>query len=168
MFARLTAAASLAVALVLGTFSAALAETYSISLGDAAMLISIPDSWKVSEIKRGLQIVSPDKEVYLWAEAYTDSTFKALTAEHDKYYEEHNVKLGEPKIKKVEVNGMPAAIMDIPATYKGEKQVVGYLLINPGLKNTGQFMLSTWSSVEGDKKHDKATTAMIESLKLKK
>src|SRR5689334_13647955 len=35
---------------------------------DNVATLEFPDSWKISNIKRGLQAKSPDEEVYVWAE----------------------------------------------------------------------------------------------------
>jgi hypothetical protein len=167
MSSRFVSAAILAAALFVGSVSAALAETYQVSLGAAAALMSFPDSWKITQIKRGLQAVSPDGEVYIWVEAYAPKQLDALVKEHEEYFDKQKVTLGEPKSHEGAVNGMKMVALDFPATWKGKKTVVQYLLVNPGVKNNTQLMLSNWSSVKGDKMYQKETDAMVASMKIK-
>jgi hypothetical protein len=44
------------------------AKSAKLTQEDNVATLEFPDSWKISNIKRGLQAKSPDEEVYVWAE----------------------------------------------------------------------------------------------------
>lgn len=167
MITRFVSAALVAASLLVGSITAASAETWKVSLGMGEAFMTFPDSWKVTTIKRGIQAVSPDEEVYIWAEAFTPDQWDAISGEHDKYYTKQKVSLGKPKSSEGTIAGVKGVAFEFPATYKGEKTVVQYLILDPALKNQAKLMLSTWASVAGDKKHQPATDAMLKSLKFK-
>lgn len=168
MLLRIATALLAAVVLFAGPTAGAHADTYSVSLGDAVILMDPPDGWKIKEIKRGLQMASPDQEVYIWAEAFGADQIDAIFDEHKEYYEKQKVELGEPQSKEGVINGIKGTFFDFPAKYKGKKTIVQYIILHPAVKSGAQLMLSSWSSVEGDKKYDAVTNAMVGSLKLKK
>ncbi|HZP98968.1 MAG TPA: hypothetical protein VFB13_05475 [Reyranella sp.] len=167
MLARLISAVCATAALFVGV-SAARADTYQISLGEALAIIDVPNQWKVSEIKRGMQIVSPDKEVYIWFEAATPDSMDTLFKEHDNYFEKQGVTIGKAQTQEMVLAGAKTVAMNFAATYKGKRTVVQYLLMDPALKNGAKLVVSNWSSVEGDQKHDKAENAMLMGIKFKK
>jgi len=168
MFIRFISAALAAAVLCVGGVTAALADAYQVSLGEAVILMDFPASWKVKKIDRGLQAVTPDEEVYIWVEACAPKQCDTVFDEHKDYFDKQKVTLKDPTSVEGAMNGMKMIALDFPATYKGKKTIVRYLVLNPGLKNGAKVIVSTWSSVEGDKKHDKASNAFAESLKLKK
>ena len=168
MFAHLVSTVVATAALLTGVSAAARAETYQISLGEAAAVVNVPDAWKVTEIKRGMQIISPDKEVYMWFEAYAPNAKDALMKEHDSYFEKQKVTIGKPQLQEMVLGGAKTIAMDFPATYKGKKTIVQYLMIDPALKSGARLLVSNWSSVEGNEKYDKAEEVMLTGMKFKK
>lgn len=169
MIVHFIAVAATAVALLVGTISPALSKTLSVSLGEAKMVVTVPDNWKVTEIKRGLQIVSPDEEVYVWAETVLPGQSETVRQEHRAYFVKQKVTFGEPKTQEGELNGMKTTATDYPdAKYAGAKTILQYLLVKPDLKNDAQLLLTAWASVEGEQKHRAATGALLNGLKLEK
>ncbi len=168
MFARFVSAVVATAALLVGVSAAARAEIYQISLGDAVAIVNFPNTWKVTEIKRGAQIISPDKEVYMWFEAYAPDALEALKKEHDSYFEKQKVTIGKPRSQEMVLGGAKTIALDFPATYKGKKTIVQYLMIDPALKSGARLLVSNWSSVEGNEKHDKVEEAMLTGIKFKK
>jgi len=66
------------------------------------------------------------------------------------------------------LGGAKTIALDFPATYKGKKTIVQYLMIDPALKSGARLLVSNWSSVEGNEKHDKVEEAMLTGIKFKK
>src|SRR3984885_5405103 len=66
-----------ALAVFLAATTLALAEPTEIRPEAPIATFDIPDAWETSQISRGIEAVSPDKEVYLWVEAYEPDQFKA-------------------------------------------------------------------------------------------
>ena len=168
MFARLVSTVVATAALLVGVSAAARAETYQISLGEATAIINFPDTWKVTEIKRDAQIISPDKEVYMWFEAYAPDALEAPTREPHSYFKKQKVTIGKPRSQEMVLGGAKTVALDFPATYKGKKTIVQYLMIDPALKNGARLLVSNWSSVEGNDKYDKVEEAMLTGIKFRK
>ena len=82
-----------ALAVFLAATTLALAEPTEIRPKAPVATFDIPDAWETSQISRGIEAVSPDKEVYLWVEAYEPDQFKAILAEHDAYWKEQGVEI---------------------------------------------------------------------------
>jgi hypothetical protein len=60
----------LALVVLLASTALALAEPMEIRPKAPVATFDLPDSWETSRIERGIQTISPDKEVDLWIEAY--------------------------------------------------------------------------------------------------
>jgi hypothetical protein len=45
------------------------AKSAKLTAADTVATLDFPDSWKISNIKRGIETKSPDEEVYVWAES---------------------------------------------------------------------------------------------------
>ena len=141
------------------------AETFSIGPGKGFAKITIPDAWKPKEIDRGLEARSPDEEVYIWAEAFTDETIQTVMTEHEAYFTKQGVQVtGQAKIVELTRNGLKMKALDVPATWKGIKTVLQYVMIEAGLPSGQKLLLTEWASPEGDKMHDPVTTAILNSV----
>ena len=68
----------------------------SVTMND--ITIELPDTFKVSDSKRGLKAQSSDKEVDLWIETYKDAEFDAIVAEYTKYFAKNEVVTSEEPV----------------------------------------------------------------------
>jgi hypothetical protein len=169
MSSRLSTLFLVAAAVLLGFVTASQAGTYPI--GDKPIaVITIPESWKVKDIDRGLQASTKDDEVYFWAEIYPADGLNDLMAEHDAYYTKQKVDVGneDPKTQVIKVNGVDAVLMHIVSpTWKGQPTVLEYVMFDPARKTGRKLMLSYWASPEGDKLYEADLNAMLASVKFK-
>lgn len=161
---------SIVFAALIGAFSlcfagTGFARTVKIVPKDAIATIELPNDWKVTEVKRGIEVRSGDEEVYLWFEVYAAGARDAVVAEHESYFKTQGVVIaGEPKIRKTETNGVTTQITDFPATWQGGPTVLRYVSIDLGLSSSKQVLLSYWASPEGDRTHDAAMRRLVDSF----
>jgi hypothetical protein len=169
MSSRLSTLFLLTAAICFGYVTNGMAGTYPV--GDTPIaVITIPESWKVKDIDRGLQAATKDDEVYFWAEVFPADGLKDLMAEHDAYYTKQGVDAGsgDPTTKVIKVNGVDAALIHIVSpTWKGKPTVLEYVLFDPTRKTGRKLMLSYWASPEGDKLYEADLTSMLTSVKFK-
>ncbi len=65
LFGALALVAALAGPAAIGT---AMAGAVAITAAEPVAVVTIPDSWAQSKIDRGVQIKTPDEEIYVWFE----------------------------------------------------------------------------------------------------
>lgn len=153
------------VGLVLAATLPVLAKTALLQSGSTTLAFQVPDSWKVSTVQRGLEIKSPDEEIFMWVEAYRRSDLDKIKAEHGKYFASQGVAMiGEPKIKAEGKAKYGLAFMDIEATWKGKPTVLRYIMVEPTDASKRSLIVSYWASPEGDKEHAAAMSKLIENL----
>jgi predicted Zn-dependent protease len=143
----------------------ALAKTAKLTPSETVASLDFPDSWKVSNIKRGLQAKSPDEEVYVWAELVPSDEIETIQKEHDDYFEKQNVTMSKAEPVGKEIDGRKWAFVDPQATWKGKPTIVRYIIINPNVASGKTVVFTYWASPEGAKNYDKEMDGVINSLK---
>jgi hypothetical protein len=143
----------------------ALAKTAKLTPADTVAALDFPDSWKISNIKRGLQAKSPDEEVYVWAELVPPDEVDTVQKEHDAYFEKQKVTISQAEPDGKEVDGRKWAFITPKATYKGEPTIIRYIIINPKVASGKIVVFTYWASPEGDKNYDKEMDGVINSLR---
>ncbi|MEA2955642.1 MAG: hypothetical protein QOJ58_1139, partial [Alphaproteobacteria bacterium] len=133
----------------------ALAKTAKLTPSETVASLDFPDSWKVSNIKRGLQAKSPDEEVYVWAELVPSDEIETIQKEHDDYFEKQNVTMSKAEPVGKEIDGRKWAFVDPQATWKGKPTIVRYIIINPNVASGKTVVFTYWASPEGAKNYDK-------------
>ncbi len=141
------------------------ARQINLPSGNPTAGVDIPADWKTTATKRGIEVRSPDEEVFFWIEIYLPADQAAVSAEHESYFAKQGVKVtGEPKISRNDEGGIKVQATAFPATWKGAPTVLRYLFINPGLPAGNLVLISYWASPEGDKTHDAAFGKILRSL----
>jgi hypothetical protein len=143
----------------------AAAKTAKLTPAETVASLEFPDSWKISNIKRGLQAKSPDEEVYVWAELVPPEELDAVQKEHDDYFEKQKVTMAKADPDGKEVDGRKWAFINPKATYKGGSTVIRYIIINPKVASGKIIVFTYWASPEGDKNYDKEMDGVINSLR---
>jgi hypothetical protein len=142
-----------------------LAKSVKLTPADTVATLDFPDSWKISNIKRGLQAKSPDEEVYVWAELVPAADVDTVQKEHDDYFEKQKVTMSKAEPDGKEVDGRNWAFITPQATYNGKPTVIRYVIINPKLPSGKIIVFTYWASPEGDKNYDKEMDGVINSLR---
>lgn len=145
------------------------AEAFSITEADPIAVVTVPDDWSGKKISRGIQIKTPDDEIYMWFELIAPGEIDAVQKEHDGYFGSQGVSfVSQPESITVEINNRPWAISEVKAKSKdGSDSVIRYVAINPKVASGKIILLTYWASLEGEKTHDAATNKMFESLAFK-
>jgi hypothetical protein len=155
----------LALAALLCLPGIALAKTAKLTPEDTVATLDFPDSWKISNIKRGLQAKSPDEEVYVWAELVASDQVDTVQKEHNVYFEKQKVTMSQADPDGKEVDGRKWAFIEPKATYDGKPTVIRYIIINPKVASGKIIVFTYWASPEGDKNYDKEMDGVINSLR---
>jgi hypothetical protein len=158
-------ALALAVFALLCVPAMVLGKSAKLTPADTVAVLDFPDSWKVSNIKRGLQAKSPDEEVYVWAELVPGDEVDTLQKEHDAYFEKQNVTMAKAEPVGKEVDGRKWAFVEPQATWKGKPTVIKYIIINPKTGNDKIIVFTYWASPAADKNYDKEMDGVINSLR---
>ena len=153
---------ALAVFLAATTF--ALAEPMEIRPEAPVATLDIPDAWETSRISRGIEAVSPDKEVYLWVEAYEPDQFKAILAEHDAYWKEQGVEITARDSKSYKEGGQQVQMTTETATWNDKPTVLYYVEYDLGLASKSNIVVTYWASPEGDETFHGNVGKILESL----
>lgn len=141
------------------------ARPMNIPSGNPVVSVDVPGGWKSSATSRGIEVRSPDEEVFFWLEVYLPAQLEAIRAEHQAYFTKQGVKItGEPKVATINEGTVKVVATDLPATWNGKPTVLRYLAIDPSLPGQNQILLSYWASPEGDKTHEVAFKKVIGSL----
>lgn len=147
-----------------GTASAS-ARQINLPAGNPIMGIDLPADWKAAASKRGIEVRSPDEEVFFWVEIYLPADKEAVTNEHQLYFARQGVEItGEPRTSRNTEGSVKVQATDFPATWKGKPTILRYLAVDPGLPAGNLVLLSYWASPQGDKMHDAVFRAVLKSL----
>jgi hypothetical protein len=154
-----------AVAALLCVSGVAAAKTVKLTPSETVAALDFPDSWKVSNIKRGLEAKSPDEEVYVWAELVPSDEVDTVQKEHDGYFAKQKVTMAKADPVPKDVDGRRWAFIEPQSTWKGKPTVVRYIIIDPKVASGKIVVFTYWASPEGDKNYDKEMDGVINSLR---
>jgi len=145
--------------------SPAAAKVLSFKGTGVAFPINLPDDWRVKTIDRGVEISSPDEEIYLWVEAVTTDSVERVIAEYFKYFQKQGVTTRQPvDQQKHTVGGVDLVQMDIPATYEGAETIVRFVITEARPNESKGLFIGYWASPKGDKIHDATMSGIIADL----
>lgn len=151
--------------LLLACLSPATARQVNLPSGNPVFGLNVPAGWKTAATRRGIEVRSPDEEVFFWVEVYVPTDLDAVRGEHERYFAAQGVNVaGEPKVSRNETGSLKVQATAFPATWKGAPTILRYLAIDPGLPAGNQILISYWASPEGDRTHDVAFRKVLDSL----
>ncbi|GGH25550.1 hypothetical protein GCM10007036_32750 [Alsobacter metallidurans] len=128
------------------------AKTYTFTNAGPAFPITIPDGWKVSPSKSGIEVATPDSEIIFWVQGLAPEKVDAAMDEYIAYFKGQGVTTSEQIEKTTEtVNGVSVLDMNVPAKWKGAPTVVRFFMVGvrPGVNKV--VLLGYWASPEADK-----------------
>ncbi|MDU0341518.1 hypothetical protein [Bosea rubneri] len=146
----------------------AMAGALSITDADPVAVVTIPDAWTSSKIARGVEIKTPDDEIYLWFELVAPGEIDTVQKEHNGYFDKEGVTItGASETMKQEVNGKAWSFTELKAKSKDGDSIIRYIAINPNVPSGKIIMMTYWASLDGHKEHDAAMKKLIDSLAFK-
>ncbi len=160
----------LALAFALAGFNGApaMAGALQITEADPVAVVTVPDAWTTAKVKRGVEIRTPDEEIYIWFELVAPGEIDTLQKEHNSYFEKEGVTItGASETMKQEVNGKAWSFTELKAKSKDGDSIIRYIAINPNVASGKIIMMTYWASPEGDKEHDAAMKALVDSIAYK-
>lgn len=159
-----------ALAFVLAGFvaSPAVAGALQITDADPVAIVTVPDAWTTAKIKRGVEIKTPDDEIYLWFELVAPGEIETLQKEHNGYFDKEGVTItGASETVKQEVKGKAWSFTELKAKSKDGDSIIRYIAINPNVPSGKIIMMTYWASLDGHKTHDAAMSAIMDSIAYK-
>ena len=162
------AAAVFLTAAVLGA-TGATAKVFSIPETDAVATVNAPDDWDPSDIDDGIEMTSPDGNVYVSIESVKADKITDAVAESVKVLGEQglDIDLSTQKASDKEVNGMK--IHNLEYTGKDDDGPTEFAVSLVETRVPDQFVMFTfWGSEDAQKSNDAALSAMLQSVQLTK
>lgn len=145
----------------------AVAATATIK-GSPSVTVEVPRGFEASHIERGLQIETPDEEVMVWFETYKPKERDTLVEEHEAYWKEQGVELGQSERTSHESGGLTVAATTFDnASWKGDRTVVRYLFIDGGFRSQELILMTIWASPDGINAHGKDVSKIVDSIDVK-
>ncbi len=130
--------------------------------------VEVPSSFKASESDRGVEMKTPDEEVFVWVETYLPKEEDTIEGEHTKYWNEQGVKLADPQKTVNDKHTPPTHATDYKgATWKGEPTVLRYFHVGPFGKSDKSILVTLWASPDGDKAHSADLQKIYDSISVK-
>lgn len=146
----------------------AFAGALQITDADPVAVVTVPDAWTTAKVKRGVEIRTPDEEIYLWFELVAPGEIEALQKEHNAYFDKEGVTItGVSETVKQEVNGKSWSFTELKARSKDGDSIIRYIAINPKVASGKIIMMTYWASPEGHKSHDAAMKRIVDSIAYK-
>jgi hypothetical protein len=143
-----------------------LAETYKIPEQNPIVTVEVPDKgWEVTEIARGIELNDDDDDVFLAIEGIDGSNAKETASAAMAYLVRQGVII-DPSTK-TEKEGKLGDFPLYDLGWKGKDKdgdVLVHLVIITITSQRG-VLFTYWANPEGDKKHDAAVGAMVQSIK---
>lgn len=146
----------------------AMAGAPQITEADPVAVVTVPDAWTTAKVKRGVEIKTPDEEIYIWFELIAPDELDAVQKEHNGYFDKQGVTItGASETMKQEVKGKAWSFTELKAKSKDGDSIIRYIAINPNVASGKIIMMTYWASPEGDKEHDAAMKALVDSIAYK-
>lgn len=125
-----------------------------------------PAGWAMGRTSRGVELRSPDAEVFVWFEAYAPAEHERVVREHDVYFRKQGVAFtGAAHANEMTLGAVTIKTMTHPARWNGAPTVLRYVVYTRTDPTKRILLMTYWASPEGDARHDAATQALVLSIK---
>ena len=138
----------------------------SLTLND--ITLEVPAGFRASEANRGVELKTPDDEVFVWVETYKPDEEETIRGEHDRYWQKHKVVLKDPEKATLGKTTPQTRMTDYKgATWKGDPTVLRYYFVGPFGKSNKSILVTLWASPEGDSAHKAELQEIYDSISVK-
>lgn len=149
--------------------STSLAKVYSIPGTDAIATVNVPSEWEPSEIDNGIEMNSPDGEVYVSIEAVKADKISSAIADSVKVLGDQGLVLDQAsqKTHDVEANGMKIHVFEYDGKDDDGPTEFAISLIETRVPEQ-YVMFTARASKEAQKTNDAAMGTIMQSIQLTK
>ena len=161
-----TARILLAAALSLAVFPLeGRAKNFELPDANPAVVVYLPNSWKPSEVEKGVEATSPDGETYVAIETATAKGMEALIDEDIAFLAKQGVVIDRSTQQShdMQVNGMPSSLLHWMGKDKDGPTAVTLGIF--GVTDNLILLMTAWSSPDGDKANGAELTKILEGIK---
>ena len=141
------------------------AKTFELPDANPAVVVTLPNSWKPSEVDKGAEATSADGETYIAVETATAKGMKTLIDEDIDFLTKQGVVIDRStqETKDTELNDMKVSFLHWKGKDKDGPTAVTLGIF--GVSDNLVLLLTAWSSPKGDTKHGDELTAILQSIK---
>ncbi len=142
-----------------------MAKTYELPDANPAISVALPNSWKPTEVAKGVEATSPDGETYVALETATAKGMESLISDDIQFLTEQGVVIDRSTQQTHDTtqDGMPASYLRWSGKDKDGPTHVTLGIF--GVSDNLVLLMTAWSSPAGEKVHDAELTQMISSIK---
>lgn len=141
------------------------AKTFDLPDANPAAVVYLPDSWKPSEVEKGVEATSPDGETYVAIETATAKGMNTLIDEDIDFLTKQGVVIDRSTQQShdMQSNGMPASLLHWQGKDKDGPTAVTLGIF--GVTDNLVVLMTAWSSPAGDKVNGPELTKIVEGIK---
>jgi hypothetical protein len=142
-----------------------MAKTYGLPDANPAVSVTLPNSWKPTEVEKGVEATSPDGETYVALETATAKGMETLIDEDIKFLTEQGVVIDKSTQQTHDstVNGIQVSFLRWSGKDKDGPTNVTLGIF--GVTGNLVLLMTAWSSPEGEKLYDKEISSIVSSIK---
>lgn len=141
------------------------AKTFDLPDANPAVTVYLPNSWKPSEVEKGVEATSPDGETYVAIETATAKGMNTLIDEDIDFLTKQGVVIDRSTQQShdMQSNGMPASLLHWQGKDKDGPTAVTLGIF--GITDNLVLLMTAWSSPAGDKANGAELTKIVEGIK---
>ena len=143
----------------------AMAKNYELPDANPAVTVTLPNSWKPSEVEKGVEATSPDGETYVALETATAKGMKTLIDEDIDFLTDQGVVIDRSTQQTHDTtqNGMSVSFLRWSGKDKDGPTNVTLGIF--GVSDNLVLLMTAWSSPAGEKLYDTEITQIVSSIK---
>jgi len=154
-----------AVALCCGLALPAAAKTYELPDANPAVTVTLPNSWKPTEIDSGVEATSADTETYVAVETATAKGVDGLITDDIQFLVDQGITIDKSsqQTHDTTINGIPCSFI----TWNGKDKdgPTSVTLVIFGVTDNLVLLMTAWSSPAGDKSNGAELEKIVSSIK---
>ena len=141
------------------------AKTFELPDANPAVTVTLPNSWKPSEVEKGAEATSPDGETYIAVETATAKGMETLIDEDIDFLTKQGVVIDKStqQTQDTTMNDMKVSFLHWKGKDKDGPTAVTLGIF--GVSDNLVLLMTAWSSPTGDKAHGDELTQILTSIK---
>ena len=142
-----------------------MAKNYELPDANPAVTVTLPNSWKQSEVEKGVEATSPDGETYVALETATAKGMTTLIDEDIQFLTDQGVVIDRSTQETHDTtqNGMSVSFLRWSGKDKDGPTKITLGIF--GVSDNLVLLMTAWSSPAGEKVHDSEITQIVSNIK---